>query len=136
MTVSGSAIGLGCSSNGTIAACSLLGTGTTPTLVVYNGDSDEHVWDSRLLNSAAIASAPIIDSQGGVIAADDNKLLHFDNNGHLIWAAPVTGGLPISPVPIGTDFIFLATGMDNNNKAPLALYDASMQELDRTYTVY
>ena len=106
--------GLGCVSNGSLAAC----TGgssqaTRSNLVVYDADGNR-VWDDGgILGSTAWLSAAMISTSGQVIAADQNWLLRADPvAGTVLWQSPKPDlGTPISPVLIGSagDMVLLAT---------------------------
>jgi hypothetical protein len=132
-SVLGSTIGVGCSSDGTFAACSLVpASHDAPALVVYRADGS-HLWSSNLLGVTAFSSAPIFDQDHGVIAADSSHLIRFDASGNVVWNTTLSGGLPISPVPVAGQFIFLATG---SGMAPISLYDAATGAVISSETVY
>jgi hypothetical protein len=113
----GSKFGLGCVSNGAggMVACSIKQT-TGPNLVVYDGDGNLK-WSSSLFNPTASASAPIIDANGGVVAADDKIIARFSPSGDVIWQTTIPGGLPISPVVVNGNTILIAC-----NDGPISLY--------------
>lgn len=100
----GSNFALGCVSNGERVACSFGGNlQPGPHLAVYDSQGAV-LWTSLdpdtgvdRLNKTAFASAPMIDAQGGVIAADNSALVRFDPAGDTVWSTPLSGGLPISP---------------------------------------
>lgn len=105
---SGSGIGLGCSSNGHLAACTYMNP-TGDNLVIYNS-AGERLWTSgNLLSRFAWTSAPMVDKNGGVIAVDESNLIRFDRKGKIIWKTAIAGGLPISPVITESGIIVLAT---------------------------
>ena len=105
----GSGPGLGCVSNGTggTVACSLNGR-FGANLIVYDGDGHRK-WSSNLFDANANSSAPIIDTDGGVIAADDKILVRFDPRGKVVWQTRTPGGIPISPVVVQQNVILIAT---------------------------
>jgi outer membrane protein assembly factor BamB len=104
----GNFIGLGCSSNGIIAACALgPEPDKGPYLRVYNGDGDR-LWDYPL-NLNAWSSAPMIDEQGRVIAADNEVMVLFDSDGTVLWKHNLPGGLVISPVVIDNGLLLYST---------------------------
>jgi hypothetical protein len=110
----GAVAGLGCVSNGKLAAC----TGGSdpalhPNLVVYNADG-KPIWDDGgILGSTAWSSAAMISADGQVIAVDQQTVLRADPVAKkVIWRSskPDTGK-PISPVVIGatSSMLLLAT---------------------------
>jgi len=105
----GSALGLGCVSNGSRAACTYLNP-FRDNLVVYDADG-ERLWTSgTLLEATAVASAAMIDDDGGVIAVDDERAIRFDPDGDVVWNRLHGGeGTPISPVLTASGVIVLAT---------------------------
>lgn len=106
----GSNYALGCSANGSIAACAFgLSAGGPPYLVVYDGLGNRQ-WDSDLSISAA-TSAPIVDAAGGVIAADEFGVYRFAPGGALAWSSPLPtdAGYPISPVITAAGTVAFAT---------------------------
>lgn len=112
----GSKGGLGCSSNGTVVACTFVGDGDN--LVVYDADG-EQLWTSDdLLFEGAVASAPIVAVDGSVIATDGRYLIRFDPQGGIVWMQETAGGLPFSPVLTDSGFIVLATLL-----GPVSTYD-------------
>jgi hypothetical protein len=117
LTTGGSNIGLGCSSNGTgnAVACTL-NNGSGPNLVVYDGTGLTK-WSSSLLSTKAFASAPIVDAEGDVIAADQNIIVRFDAAGNVVWLTQTPGGTPISPVIVQGTTLLLAT-----KGGPVSLY--------------
>lgn len=106
----GTLFGIGCSSNGTRIACTY--TGARDNLVVYD-TSGARLWTSKeLLGSTAWMSAPIIASDGSVIAAAEGVVARFGPDGDVVWAktgADVPPGQPISPVVTDSGFVVLAT---------------------------
>ena len=74
-TTKGSNLGLGCSSNGpgNTVACTL-DNGSGPNLVVYDGIGHTR-WSSSLLSTKALSSAPIVGTDGSVVAADENIVI-------------------------------------------------------------
>ncbi len=110
--------GLGCSSNGAIAVCSL--GGASGSYLRAYGPSGNLLWHSRgALNSWAWTSAPMVDAHGGVIAADDQALVRFAPGGSVIWRSPTPGGRPISPTMTANGAIVLAT-----MGGPVSAFDA------------
>lgn len=107
-SVQGSKYGLGCASNGTMFVCTFSTNGATPTVVAYNS-SGQHLWSSSALDSFASDSAPLILSDGTVLATDNQYLAHFSPTGQLLWKMPTAGGVPISPNLTASNLIILAT---------------------------
>jgi hypothetical protein len=104
----GNFIGLGCSSNGIIAACALgPEPGKGPYLRVYNGDGDL-LWDYPF-NLNAWSSAPMVDAEGRVVAADNEVLILFDSDGSVMWQHDLPGGLVISPVVVENGLLLYST---------------------------
>ncbi|MCA9548752.1 MAG: PQQ-like beta-propeller repeat protein [Myxococcales bacterium] len=107
----GSNYALGCSSNGRRAACSFgLVPARGPYLVVYDADG-QRLWDAPDVGPGAASSAPVIDAQGQVIAADGDFVYRFGVTGREIWrhALPPQAGLPVSPVVTSGGFVVYAT---------------------------
>jgi PQQ-like domain len=104
----GNFIGLGCSSNGVIAACALgPEPGQGPYLRVYNGDGNL-LW-TYPLNLNAWSSAPMVDAEGRVVAADNEVLILFDSDGTVLWKHDLPGGLVISPVVTENGLLLYST---------------------------
>jgi outer membrane protein assembly factor BamB len=132
----GSLRGLGCSGNGSVAACSF---GRLPpdfdttrscdpavrdTLVVYSyGDGSAppaRLWSSgTVLNCTAFTSAPMISPSGEIIAADNRRLVRFTADGRVIWNTSITTGTPVSPVPLHNGLVVIATF-----GGPISAYDS------------
>lgn len=115
----GSDKGLGCASNGSVAACSFATNSVDqlPTLTVYDATGQQR-WSSSLLNGFAFASAPIVDAAGGVIAADTQRVVRYDPQGNVLWNTATPGGIPISPTFTDNGAIMLAT-----MAGPVSAYD-------------
>lgn len=119
----GSRSGIGCSANGTVAACSF-NDDTGENLVVYGYDG-ARLWSSgALLNGTAWLSAPAVSADGHVIAADDARIVRFDAGGGIVWNTPTPGGRPISPVFTGDGLVVIATLL-----GPVSAYDVATGEL-------
>ena len=100
--------GVGCTANGTVAACTYCSS-TGDSLVVYD-PRGERLWTSGdHLGYYAWASAPMFDEQGGVIAADDAHLIRFRPDGTIFWKTPIPDGVPTSPVITASGVIVVAT---------------------------
>jgi PQQ-like domain len=119
-SVTGSGSGLGCSSNTHVAACSFSSTLFNWTSLKVYSPTGAQVWSSYLLGSSAYASAPMVDPSGGVIAADNSKLVRFSPTGQVLWQTNTPGGLPISPTITDNGAIVLAT-----SGGPVSAYDPS-----------
>jgi hypothetical protein len=105
---SGSGGGIGATSNGKIIACTYLGA-RGDNLVVY-GARGERLWTSGdLLDAASPASVPLLDEEGGVIAADDRSVVRFGPGGDVRWNTSTPGGVCISPVITDSGIVVLAT---------------------------
>jgi hypothetical protein len=105
---SGSSAGLGCSSNGSVVACTYVNAGGD-NLVVYDGNGSRLWASGSNLNATAAASAAMVAVDGSVIAADNRSLLRFRPNGEVAWKTATPGGIPISPVISDAGIIVLAT---------------------------
>ena len=129
-TTKGSNLGLGCSSNGpgNTVACTL-DNGSGPNLVVYDGIGHTR-WSSSLLSTKALSSAPIVGTDGSVIAADGNVVIRFDPSGNVVWQTPTLGGTPISPVIVQGTSLLLAT-----KGGPVSLYAINDGHLIGSLTV-
>lgn len=130
----GSAIGAGCSTNGTVAACALGELPESPetecnpewqdTLVMFDyagGDTlPVRKWSSgAILSCFSWTSVPLLGEDGGVIQADETRIVRFGPEGGLLWSAPTPGGIPISLVAVGDSTILSGTLF-----GPLSTYDA------------
>lgn len=129
-SVEGSSVGVGCSSNGRVVACSVTknDSGDEPpgsNLVVYDA------WGNRLggpdgfagVGAGAYASAPMVGADGSVVAADREHLFRFDPGGQLRWSAHLDAGLPISPILAAGDAIVIATKADaTTGQAPVTAH--------------
>ena len=106
--------GLGCVSNLQIVACSFRGDPQRQSnLVVYDADG-QRIWeDGGLLGWQAWMSAPILGSDGSVIAADQYSVFRAQpSTNTMLWRmAKPDPGTPISPVLAGEDrsMLLLAT---------------------------
>jgi outer membrane protein assembly factor BamB len=120
-SVQGSVYGLGCSSNATVAVCSFTNGFLKPTtLREYRADGTK-LWSSTVLKGGtAYYSAPMVDPNGGAIAADNTKVVRFRPDGSVAWQTATPGGNPISPVITDDAAIVLAT-----EKGPVSAYDAA-----------
>lgn len=121
--LTGSSGGIGCSGNGTVVACTF--RGSKDNLVVYDYDGNR-LWKSGdLLNQRSWCCAPMVDTEGGVIASDQYSVIRFDKDGNVLWSAAIPpGGTPISPVITENGTIVLAT-----NGGPISAYDSDTGEL-------
>lgn len=116
--VSGSFVGVGCSSNGRTAVCSFRSTSLKPVEIRAYDSGGNVLWSSTALSSNAFYSAPMIGPDGGVIAADASKIIRFNAQGGTIWSVPTAGGDPISPNVTDSGEIILAT-----KSGPVSAYD-------------
>ena len=118
----GSRQGLGCVANGVTAACTFGGVpppGPAPYLKTYDADG-RVLWTSGdVLNPTAMASAPLIDTAGGVIAADTRTVVRFGPGGDIVWRTTTPGGIPISPVVTDAGVVVLATAF-----GPISAFDS------------
>lgn len=92
----GSNYALGCSSNGDRAVCSMQLADRGPFLRAFNGDGTEAVTIEDELTRGAWTSAPMVDGEGGFVAADDESVARFQADGSVLWKYP----LP-SPADVG-----------------------------------
>lgn len=116
--------GLGCVSNGRLAACTGGGDPAVGSnLVVYDGDGNRLWDDGGLLGPTAWKSAPILSADDQLIAADQNRVLRVDlATGTVLWQTPKPDDAsPISPVPAGSnqDMVLLASGAGSAVSTPL-----------------
>lgn len=124
----GSSVGLGCSSNLAIVACSYQGDPLLQSnLVVYDAGGGRIWEDGGRLGPTAWTSAPLIGADGTVVAADRDQVLRADPAaGQVLWrTAKPDPGNPTSPVPIGADgsLLLLATNTGGAGVAALSVYD-------------
>lgn len=114
----GSSFGLGCASNGTRAACSTFGDDGKNLVVL---DANGKVWSSDRLGILAVSSSPLVDAQGGVIAADATRIVRFAPDGAVLWDQPlVDPAPPISPIVLPSGHLFVAT-----TGGPVSVYDSA-----------
>ncbi len=120
----GSDYGLGCSSNGTIVACSY--AGSPDALVVYDYDGNRLWTSGDLFNASTWTSAPMVSDSGEVIMADDTTIARLGPDGEVIWSSPmIYGGRAISPVITANGTLVIGTdqgpvyAFDSNNGALL-----------------
>ncbi|MFQ5739015.1 MAG: hypothetical protein ACE5JX_08360 [Acidobacteriota bacterium] len=111
----GSRIGLGRGSNGEIIACAYAeDDNTEPNLVVYKYTGIDPFyfqvkWSKTDLASNAWASAPIVSTQGEVIAAESTGIRRYDTNG-VVLTAEGWGGGPHRTCPGGSQVWQLEDG--------------------------
>jgi hypothetical protein len=97
----GANIGLGCSTNNTIFACTFQ---TTPSLIVYDAAGGRICTSGAELDGQAYHSAPAIDSGGKIVVGDSNHIAMFDSANvaggvcAVVWRSAVLNGSPVSPV--------------------------------------
>jgi outer membrane protein assembly factor BamB len=121
--------GLGCVSNGRLAACTgSADPATKSNLTVYDADGNIVWQDPGLLGASAWMSAAMISEAGHVIAADPQWLLRVDPlSGTVLWrSAKPDAGKPISPVLAGTaaDMVVLATlASSDAGRADMSVWD-------------
>jgi outer membrane protein assembly factor BamB len=121
--------GLGCSSNGTVVACAFHNI-LSPSMVVYDGDGSRLFTSGKLLNRSAWTSAPIVDTFGGVIAADSRTLVRFAADGTVLWRRSTVGGPAFSPVVTASGAVILAT-----SGGPISAYSVRTGALLGTITI-
>lgn len=123
--------GLGCVSNLQIVACSFRGDPTRQSnIVVYDADGHRLWEDGGLLGWQAWMSAPIVGTDGSVIAADPVWVFRVQpaTNSMLWRMAKPDPGTPISPVIVGADqsMVLLATKDNLAGGEPLmTIWDAA-----------
>ena len=123
--------GLGCVSNGRLVACTYRGDPTLQSNLVVFDSSGHRVWeDHGQLGVNAWFSAPIIGSDGTVIAADDRWVMRVDpGSGAVLWkSAKPDSGVPVSPVPVGSDLsmVFVATNTNSaGGTAEISVWDVT-----------
>jgi hypothetical protein len=106
--IAGSRLGLGCSGNAQIVACTF--NGAADNLAVYDYAGVRRWTSGTLLTDKAYTSAPVVLANGDILAADDTQLVRFSPTGGIVWqAALVDGGTPISTVPMGNGVILVGT---------------------------
>lgn len=104
----GSRLGIGCSGNGTVAACTY--SGIWDNLVVYDYHGNRLWRSGGALNTTAYTSAPLLFNNGDIVACDNAKVLRFNAQGEVLWRSDLLqGGIPISPVVTESGVIILAT---------------------------
>ncbi len=105
----GSRRGIGCSSNGSILACSFYYAERKKGAFVrvYDGDGSL-LWDTKKLSEMAFASAPLISPTGEVIAADDTTIIRFNSGGSIDWQTTVDA-TATSPVLTESGILIAAT---------------------------
>lgn len=109
--------GLGCVSNGQIAACSFRGDPARQSnLVVYDADGQRLWEDGGVLGWQAWFSAPLVGTDGSVVAADNRWVMRVQPaSGTVLWrSAKPDPGTPISPVPVGTGAPMLLVATKDN----------------------
>ncbi len=127
-SVRGSAVGLGCASNGSVVACSLAASGADGAgrhLAVYDATGNRLGGADGFagLGPTAFASAPMVSEDGSVVAADADHLFRFDPDGQVRWSVALSGALPISPILVGSDTLLLATKPASGSSfAPVSAY--------------
>lgn len=128
----GSQVGLGCSSNGAVAACTFgeFIEGYLPcaadwqdTLAVFGYSAATGLpyrkWSSgSTLNCRSFSGVPLVGADGGLIHGDDTKIVRFDPEGKVLWSTPTPGGIPTSLVLANNGIVFAATVF-----GPLSSYD-------------
>lgn len=124
----GSGGGIGCASNGAIAACSF--RGPQDNVVAYDFDGNRLWTSGELLDWTTRAFVPMIATNGDVIAADQYRIIRFDPRGEVRWMSDTPGGTPISSVITESGTIVMAT-----NRGPLSAYDSATGERIATLTV-
>ena len=132
-TVPGANVQVGCSGNGTVAVCGLSGSsdGGSPSLVAYDA-TGAHVWTYA---ASAGFPAPMVDVNGGAIAANSNGAVRIAPDGGVMWTSASLGGAPKSPTPMGQSYVFLATSPTSlsSNQAPLTTVDTATGKRIHTY---
>ena len=99
--------GDGCVANGTYAVCAY--DQSWDALVAYDGNGN-FIWGSGwLLDNQSYSGMPIIQSDGTVVAGDDQHIYKFNTNGTVAWSTPTPGGVPIGLVPTPNGAIVVGT---------------------------
>ena len=119
----GAGFGLGCSSNGSVAACSYWGAKDPgeERLQVFDADGN-YLWGDDELGPLAGTSAPIVSSDNQIIAADGTHIRRYTADGQVVWSSQ-TGFVPISPV------LFEDTLVVGSKFGPLTAYDVDTGDL-------
>jgi hypothetical protein len=121
--------GLGCVSNLSTVACTYRNDPRS-NLAVYDA-SGNRVWeDYGQLGSNAWMSVPFIGADGTIVAADENWVMRVDPaTNTVLWkSAKVDTGLPINPVPIGSNrgMVFIATNTNSaGGTAEVSVWDVT-----------
>jgi len=116
LQTAGAGLSLGCTSNGTLAACTFRGNPATQSNLVVYGADGTRVWDDGgLLGASARTAVPMVAKDGQLITADRDVVIRADPvNGRIVWNTPKPDtGTPVSPVPVGDgSMVLLATYSD------------------------
>lgn len=126
----GAGLSLGCSSNGTLAACTYRGNPTLQSnLVVYDA-AGRRVWDDGgLLDASARTAVPLVAKDGQLITADRNRVLRADPvNDRIVWQTPkADAAMPVSPVLVGDgSMVLVATYTDSvGTTSGVSVWDAT-----------
>jgi len=121
---------LGCTSDTHVVACtSKANSPQNSYLVVYDADGNR-IWDDGgQLGSSANGSAPLLGSDGTLIAVDAKTILRANpTTNTILWKSQKPdGGVPISPVLVGArqSMVLLAT-----NSSPMAGQGAEVSVWD------
>ncbi len=120
----GKGLGLGCSSNGILAACTY-NNPAGDNLVFYTADG-ARIWSSgSLLDQNTWASAPLINASGDVIATDDVHIVRLNSSGTVLWSTPLpVVAIPISPVTNASGSILFGT-----KNGPVSAFDSTTGNL-------
>lgn len=116
LQLDGAGLSLGCSANGTLAACTFRGDPATQSNLVVYGADGTRIWDDGgLLGASARTAVPLVATDGQLITADRARVVRADPvNARVVWNVrkPDTG-TPVSPVPVGDgSMVLLATYSD------------------------
>lgn len=126
----GASIGLGCSTNNTIFACSFQ---TAPGLIAYDAAGVRICTSGNELDGQAYHSAPAIDAAGKIVAGDSNHIVEFDSTSvsdgvcRVVWRSAALNGSPVSPVfdpannlvlgATGTGWVYAISTVDGTTAA-------------------
>jgi len=130
----GSGASAGVVSNGSVIVAQYNGPATQPYLVsydasVYGGGICRQLWTSSIFDAESITSLPMIGSDGGIIKADDTKIVRISPGGAVLWDTCLySGNAPSCTCSDGVTIPSALVSCPRNNypTAPTQLADGSI----------